>query len=307
MIEILLATYNGEQYVKEQLDSILNQTCQNFKILVRDDGSTDTTVDIIRDYIKNYPQKIELVQDVAVCKSPAKNFFQLVGYAEASYAMFADQDDFWLPEKLEVMQKKMQELEQKHGAETPILVFCDYKPVDGQLQELDFDSSNSQIAACHLELNRLLVQNYVTGCTVMVNRSLYTKLGAYDDAIEMHDWWTALHASALGVAYHLPEQLVLYRQHGSNCVGEVNIKSFKYRINKFLDKRTRTSQLRYLAQAKLLLERQKDALSEEKKQVLESFIRVWDSKYKITRVFRLLKGKFLKSDFVRILGQIWYV
>ena len=307
MIEILLATYNGEQYIKEQLDSILNQTYRDFRILVRDDGSTDKTIEIIRDYIEKYPKQIELIQDAAVCGGPAQNFFQLTAYAEAQYVMFADQDDFWLAEKLQVMQKKMQELEQQSGEETPILVFCDYKPVDAQLKELDFNSSNSQIAACHLELNRLLVQNYVTGCTVMVNRSLYTKLGAYNKAIEMHDWCAALYAAALGVVYHLPEQLVLYRQHGNNCVGTVNIKSFKYRINKFLDKRTRTSQLRYLAQAKLLYERQKEALSEEKKKVLEEFIAVWDEKRKIKRVRRLLKGKFLKSDLVRVLGQIWYV
>lgn len=307
MIEILLATYNGEKYVKELLDSILNQTYQNFKILVRDDGSTDTTVDIIRDYIKHYPQKIELLQDAAICKRPEKNFFQLIGYAEAPYVMFADQDDVWLPTKLEAMHAKMQELEQNRGKETPTLVFCDYRLVDEQLQELNFDSSNSQIAACHLELNRLLVQNYVTGCTVMVNRSLYTKLGAYDEAIEMHDWWAALHASALGVIHHLPEQFVLYRQHGNNCVGEVNIKSFNYRINKFLDKKTRTAQLRYLAQAKLLLERQNKNLSPDNKKMLKDFIAVWESKCKAKRACRLLKGKFLKSDVVRILGQIWYV
>ena len=307
MIEILLATYNGEKYVKELLDSILNQTYQNFKILIRDDGSTDATLDIISDYLKHYPQKIELLQDAAMCKSPEKNFFQLIGYADAPYAMFADQDDVWLPEKLEIMQKKMQELEQKQGEEVPALVFCDYKLVDGQLHELQFDKSKSQIAACHLELNRLLVQNYVTGCTVMVNKSLYTKLGAYDEAIEMHDWWAALHASALGVIYHLPEQLVLYRQHGNNCVGEVNIKSFKYRINKFLDKRTRTAQLRYLAQAKLLLERQDKNLSPDNKKLLNDFIAVWKSKCKLKRVYRLLRGRYLKSDLVRILGQIWYV
>ena len=307
MIEILLATYNGEKYIRELLDSILNQTFQDFKILVRDDGSTDKTVDIICSYIKRYPEQIELIQDAAVCKRPEKNFFQLIGYAEAPYVMFADQDDIWLPTKLEIMQKNMQELEQNKGTEEPILVFCDYKLVDAQLKELAFDSSNSQIAACHLELNRLLVQNYVTGCTVMVNRSLYQKLGAYDSAIEMHDWWAALHASALGTICHLPEQLVLYRQHGNNCVGEVNIKSFKYRINKFLDKRTRTSQLRYLAQAKLLLERQNKNLNAENKKVLNDFVEVWESENKFKRVYRLLNGRYLKSDLVRVLGQIWYV
>lgn len=307
MIEILLASYNGEQYIKEQLDSILNQTCQDFRILVRDDGSTDKTVDIIRDYIKRYPEKIELVEDAAVCKRPAKNFFQLVHHAEAPYIMFSDQDDYWLPEKIKKMQEKMQELEQMHGADTPMLVFCDYRTVDKELKTLDFDSSNSQVSACHLELNRLLVQNYVTGCTVMVNRSLYRKMEEYDEAIEMHDWWAALLASALGVLCHLPERLVLYRQHGNNCVGAANIKSFRYRIHKFLDKKTRTSQQRYLAQAKLLLKRQEKNLPAEKKKVLEDFIALWNSKSKLQRVFRLLKGRYLKSDLVRVLGQIWYV
>lgn len=307
MIEILLATYNGELYIKDQINSILNQTYQEFKILVRDDGSTDKTLEIIREYEKKYPKKITLIQDAAVCGSPAKNFFQLMANLEAPYAMFADQDDYWLPTKLERMCGKMQELEKKNGGNMPILVFCDYIPVDKQLKKMKFNSNNSQTVACNLELNRLLVQNYVTGCTVMLNKSLYVKLGTYDDAIEMHDWWAAMHASALGVLYHLPEILVLYRQHGNNCVGEVNIKSFKYRINKFLDKKTRTSQQRYLAQAKLMYERQNEILSEKRKKMLGDFIMVWESKDKLCRIYRLLKGKYLKSDFVRVLGQLWYV
>ena len=78
-VGIAVALYNGEKFIRELLDSIFNQTCQTFKILVRDDGSTDTTVEIIREYVKNYPEKIELIQDAAICKRPEKNFFQLIG------------------------------------------------------------------------------------------------------------------------------------------------------------------------------------------------------------------------------------
>ena len=95
-VDILLAAYNGGKYIAEQIDSILAQTYQDFRLIIRDDASTDNTVMIIDEYAAKYPDKIWVVHDDAVCKSATKNFFQLLTYAEADYVMFSDQDDYWL-------------------------------------------------------------------------------------------------------------------------------------------------------------------------------------------------------------------
>ena len=93
-VDILLAAYNGEKFIAEQIESILAQTYQDFRLVIRDDGSSDNTPAIIEDYAAKYPGKIEVVHDDAVCKSPAKNFFELLKHAEADYVMFSDQDDY---------------------------------------------------------------------------------------------------------------------------------------------------------------------------------------------------------------------
>ena len=307
MIEIVLATYNGEHYLTEQLESVLQQSYQEFQILIRDDGSTDNTVNIIKSYVEQYPEKIRLIESNTTAGGAANNFFQLMNYATAEYVMFCDQDDVWLPNKIEVMYQTMLQLEKEHGNQTPILVFSDYRLVDKDLKELDFDSRNNQISEYRLDLNHLLVQNYVTGCTVMINKKLCQRVGLYDEVIQMHDWWVAIMASAMGVIYHLPQPLMLYRQHGNNCVGAVNIKSFHYRIHKFLDKKTKLSQQKYVAQAKCFYQRYESFLEQKEKKILQDFIQLWNNKSKWRRMKLLLQGKYLKSDFVRILGQLWYV
>ncbi|MBS5112853.1 MAG: glycosyltransferase [Coprobacillus cateniformis] len=101
MVDILLATYNGEKYIREQIDSILNQTYQDFRILIRDDGSKDETVSIIENYTKKYQGKIVLIQDNIECGSSVSNFMELSKHATADYIMYCDQDDYWFTNKID--------------------------------------------------------------------------------------------------------------------------------------------------------------------------------------------------------------
>lgn len=302
-----MATYNGADYIKVQIDSILKQTYQDFKIIIRDDGSKDETVNIIKEYEKRYPDKVKLVCDNVKCGSSVSNFFQLIKYATGEYVMFADQDDFWLPHKVEFTYGKMMEIEKNIGKDKPVLVFADYKVVDNSLTEIEFNQKRNQIAAYNLDFNRLLVQNYVTGCLAMVNKSLYKNMGDYNRTILMHDWWAALYASAKGEIVHFAEPVMLYRQHGDNCVGAVDVKSFKYRFQKFFDKDTKKAQHLYLAQAKSFYDKYSNELESEEKKALEDFIGIFEQKFKISRMIGLLKGNYLKSDFIRVLGQLWFV
>lgn len=306
MVDIVMATYNGGPYIREQLDSIMNQTYKDVRIYIRDDGSKDDTLSILNEYQYRYPEKVFLIKDSVKCGNSRSNFMQALKSTSAEYVMFSDQDDFWLPNKIQHTLDKMIEVENRVGTEKPILVFGAYKPVDNNLNEKKDNPKNRQEAAYKLGFSNLLVQNYVQGCLMMINRTLANSMGDFDDAILMHDWWAALIAAGGGAIEHIDEIMMLYRQHGDNVVGSVNVKSFKYRLNKIFDPKTKNSNKAILKQAKLLRLRLLDIMSDDNKKKLEDYIGLY-GKGKIGRITGLLKGGYLKSDFVRILGQIWYI
>ena len=108
MIDILMATYNGEKFLRPQLDSILQQSNQDWQLVIRDDCSTDRTVEVIKEYQLLRPEQIRLIQAEQPSGSAQNNFFQLLQYSSAEYTMFADQDDVWLPQKIQLTLDKMQ-------------------------------------------------------------------------------------------------------------------------------------------------------------------------------------------------------
>jgi len=305
-VEVLLAAYNGAEFIGEQIESILAQSYQDFTILVRDDGSTDGTVDIVKGYISKHPDKIRLVEDSRQGGSAARNFFLLMQSASADYVMFSDQDDVWLSDKIKISIDEMEMVESQIGRDKPVLVFADYEAVDSELNSLGLDESKNQIAAYKTDLRHLLVQNYVTGCLVMANRALYEHAGEYDDRIEMHDWWLTLYAAAFGTISHIPHKVMLYRQHGNNAVGATDVKSFKYRLNKFRDPATASAKDRYYAQAELFAGRYGDSMGTEAAKTVSDFIRTQDGN-KLQRVAGLIRGRYFKGDIVRVIGQLWYI
>jgi glycosyltransferase involved in cell wall biosynthesis len=221
MIEILLATYNGEAYIYEQIQSILAQDCSNWTIRVRDDLSNDHTITIIQEE----QEKIDK-DKIIICSSNARlgasqNFGKLLQSSTSKYILFCDQDDVWLPDKITMTFQKMQEMENKYGIDFPILIHTDLTVVDQNLnildksfwkyQNLDLDSGST--------LNRLLVQSTITGCTVMINQSLKNMIDTIPPEAIMHDWWIALVASVFGQIGYVPSPTVLYRQHSSNDTG----------------------------------------------------------------------------------------
>ncbi len=213
-VDILLAAYNGEEFIAEQIDSILNQTYQNFRLIIRDDGSSDNTPAIIEEYAQKYPDKILVIHDDVVCKGSAKNFMELLKHAEADYIMFSDQDDYWLPYKVQITLDYMKKTE-RENPEEPVLVFTGLHKVEQDLKSMD-DFQNLSITRERYSLKQLLVCNCINGCTEMLNRKLYSRLGRYDECITFHDWWAALYAAAAGVICHIPMALILYRQHKNN-------------------------------------------------------------------------------------------
>lgn len=229
MIDILMASYNGADYIEKQIDSILHQTYQEFLLWIRDDGSSDRTMEILNRYEKEYPEKIRIIRDGKGNLGVRLNFNELLQYSKQEYCMFCDQDDIWLPEKIEKTLRKMQEIEQGR----PAFVFTDLMLID----EKDRVISDSMweyagVNPKETSLSKLLYQNVATGCTVMINRALVRLAGTIPAECDMHDYWLALLAASFGVIDYLPEPLIQYRQHMGNQIGSFHIQPMKERFKK---------------------------------------------------------------------------
>lgn len=220
-IEILLATYNGERFLSEQIDSILAQDYSNLGVLARDDGSSDGTVAILEKYASQFPDRFRLMPSSAATGHPKWNFLRLMEASTAEYICFADQDDVWLPQKLTLTMQAMSRLEERYGKDLPLLAFTDLRVVDEHLETI-VESYWKLHRINPRQINhfaRLLGQNIVTGCTAMVNRRLVELALHLPDEADMHDSWVALVASAFGAAEPVSAQTVLYRQHDRNLLG----------------------------------------------------------------------------------------
>jgi glycosyltransferase involved in cell wall biosynthesis len=220
-IDILLATYNGEAFLAEQLASIMAQSWGDFRLVVRDDGSRDRTPQILAGYAAQYPGRIEVLQDGDGNLGVLANFNRLLAAARAPYVMFSDQDDVWMPDKVERTWRRLLALEREYGPATPLLVHSDLEVVDRDLLRMDASFWHFQHLCPRrgLNLNRLLVQNVVTGCTMMVNRALLQRGLPIPPEAAMHDWWLALVAAAFGRIGYLRDTTIKYRQHGRNSLG----------------------------------------------------------------------------------------
>jgi glycosyltransferase involved in cell wall biosynthesis len=219
-LDVLLPTYQGARYLPEQLDSILAQSRPGLRILVRDDASSDATPAVLADYAARHPEIVQ-IDDHRAGLGACGSFVALLERSDADYICFCDQDDVWLPDRLNRMLTRMREIQQQFGAEMPLLVHSDLVVVDASLGLLH----PSFCAYQHLDplgggtLPRLLVQNVVTGCAAMINRALARRARPIPPEAVMHDWWLALVAAAVGRIGWLAEPTVLYRQHEANRVG----------------------------------------------------------------------------------------
>ncbi len=308
-VNILLAAYNGEKYIRAQIDSILAQTFRDFRVIIRDDGSSDETQRIIREYQAQYPEFVRVVEDDVTCKSPTRNFFQLLKNTDSDceYVMFSDQDDYWFANKIEISISELRKLEAEFGKSTPILVFAASQATDENLQPIN-NNPVRNIPEKFLRVNKLLVENCgVGGCVLMCNRSVFGNIGEFDERIMIHDWWFAIYASACGVIRYIPEKLMFYRQHANNEFGFVKLRGFRYRLKRFFARENIAQTLRdYLEQAKLFRERYFDKIHPENLRIIDEFINLHKS-CKPVRICRLLRGGFLKQDWFRALAQILYV
>ena len=220
-VGVLIATYNGGKYLEEQIDSILNQCSCNTTIFVHDDGSIDSTNEILCKYQKENPERFMVIEGRSTGSSKA-NFMFIIERAlhyDIDYFFFADQDDVWESDKVEIMMNEM------HNAERdgkPCVVFSDMKVVDENLQVIApsfFDYIDADPK--RIMPNQLIMQSFIAGCSMLVNRKAAELSTMYMNIenIFMHDWWLALIGTYIGDLVYVKNQLVLYRQHGTNQIG----------------------------------------------------------------------------------------
>lgn len=214
-VAILMSTYNGELYIRQQIDSIIHQSYSNWILYIRDDGSNDQTVKIIEEYSKKYDNIVFFNKDNIENYGVVHSFLELLQKVNADFYMFADQDDYWKENKvLDTLHLMLSEPYDN----LPICVHTNLTAVDKTLK----NEVVTEPKRVWSSFQKVLFSNCVTGCTVMINNGLKNKIKfeniRYQNVV-MHDWWVALIASQFGKLVYLKKSTMLYRQHGDNVDG----------------------------------------------------------------------------------------
>lgn len=306
MVTVLVAAYNGEKYLGEQLASLERQTFKDFKVIISDDGSKDKTPEIIADFKIRHPNSVEVITGEP-SGSSKENFFRLMNVADDDYVMLCDQDDVWFDDKIERTLSKMRETEEKYP-EKPVLVHGDLCVTDGDLQVKDKSFFHFQaISPERSALNNLLVQNNVTGCTLMMNRALLSLAKQKPEVCAMHDNWIALVACLFGVTEYIDEPLMYYRQHGDNQVGAKPARGIDFIINKYKNrKRTRHNYIVSFAQARCLFKLFGSYMTESQKETVEAYASL-ENGTKFSKIKTIKKYDFRKNTKLRTLGQYFSI
>lgn len=302
-IAIVLSTYNGEKYIEPLLSSLFEQSCQSFTLFIRDDGSSDRTVAIIRRWATNHDQ-IVIVPDEAGNIGPCGSYHRLLHYVvhlkqPFEYVMFADQDDVWFPRKIEKTLEAMTKQSRLYP-DKPLLVHSDMKVVDHELKAVSpsffsYQRLNRRVTA----LNRLVLQNNMSGCTIMINRSLAALALPIPWNAIMYDWWLGLVASAFGHISCLDEPTLLYRQHQRNSVGArpLTLLYLLNRINKPF------SIEHHMSQAEAFLHQYESRLSVPQTKMLETFIGLRSGSL-LQKLKHVCAYRLYKMDIIRNAGLL---
>lgn len=221
MIDILLATYNSENFLTQLLDSLLTQSFTDWQLLCRDDGSTDKTKQIIENY-STKDDRIRLIETDGQRLGAMKSFYQLMTISDSEYLMFCDHDDIWLPKKIEHAFMSMQQTEIQVGKDKPLLVFSDLQVTDQHLNIIDssfwhYTNLQPQLLT---DFASLAGVNCVTGCTMLINKAAKQAALPLGRHALMHDHYIALAVLANGGELILNHHSdILYRQHTDNVLG----------------------------------------------------------------------------------------
>ena len=223
MISVCVATHNGERYIKEQLESILSQLSDGDDVVVSDDGSTDSTLQVIDSINDNRIKVLHYQQSLSTChmhKYVCCNFQNALIHAKGDYIFLSDQDDIWLPNKVDVCMQYLQNSD---------LVIHDFRHIDNNLKVLKSYNYGERFKFGNYLLLR---RGKYYGCAMAFRRHMLDYAIPFPKSLLVHDIWIGLLAEALGRVSYIPEPLLLYRNHHQNTSTTSNSLCFKlfYRI-----------------------------------------------------------------------------
>lgn len=303
-VNILMATYNGEKFLAQQIESIQKQTFKEWNLLIRDDGSSDKTCDIIRNFTAKDSRIRFINENEHHNLGVIKSFFTLVNYEVADFHFFSDQDDVWLPEKLSVSLEAA-----KHKAsDVPLLVYTDLKVVNQELNILQDSMIRAQSHHANTTLLPELTENTVTGGTMMINHALAEKWFTPNDIL-MHDWFLALLAASLGEIIYLDLPTQLYRQHDNNVLGARTMDK-RFKILREGPKSIFTRYWKLIhdsqKQASLIVDKYGDIMTVTDLELIKCFIKI-DKQPFMTRLRWLWKYGYSKNQFKHQVVFKWLI
>lgn len=288
-VNIVLSTYNGEKFLSEQIESIQAQTFTDWQLLIRDDGSTDKTLDIITAYTLKDERIHWIDEDERKNLGVINSFYKLIKHDVADYYFFCDQDDVWLPEKMTIMLAEAT----KYVADKALMVYMDLSVVDKNLKVINPSMINSQSHHANTSLLAELTENTVTGGVSMVNHALVKRWSSSDIMI-MHDWYLALLATATGKLVYIDKPGELYRQHDHNVLGARTLaKRFKKWLNP-LQAIQKYWELIITSQKQASAILNQPDLSDENREVIEKYVDLLNQTM-INRIKYLKKYHFKKN------------
>jgi glycosyltransferase involved in cell wall biosynthesis len=206
MISVCIPTYNGEQYIRQQLDSILCQLSEYDEIIISDDSSTDGTIEIIESY---HDSRILLLRHGSF-KSPIFNLENALTCAKGDFIFLADQDDVWMGDKIIITIEKLREYD---------IVVCNGSIVDDNLRVIR--ESYFAWKGSGPGFFKNLKKNSYLGCSLAFNKKILKAILPFPKYIAMHDIWIGLLSEAIGSTYFLEEKLFYYRRHSGNFTAAI--------------------------------------------------------------------------------------
>ncbi len=314
MITIIMAVYNGQEYIREQLESLKDQTYTEWRLVIRDDRSSDKTAEIVKKFSDEVEQEVIFKVNEKPSGSAKNNFALLINDAkESDYVMFCDQDDIWKKDKIEITFNKMKQAEERYGRDFPLLVHGDVEVID----ENGNINADSMFEMSHInadsKLSQILIQNHVTGCTMMCNKKLIAGISEYasSEYIIMHDYLAALYASVFGKIEVIKKPLLSYRQHSGNSVGAKNNNNPVYLLKRLANGRKSYKEAMETSrnQVKFFVEIYREELAAEKyceEYELMSGYASLGSRAKLYRIMFYKKNHIWKNGTIRkIMQVIW--
>ncbi len=306
-VAILLAAYNGEKYLAEQIDSIIRQSYEEWVLFIRDDGSDDATNSIIDKYSSSMPDKIVKVCIPSDIHGSTANFATIQQYVTRNYDfryfMFSDQDDVWLENKIEVTLEKMKKTEKGNA----VLVHTDLNVVDEDLNVIgsSFFKYRS-LRPDYQDLKHLLIQNNVTGCTMLWNKKLNDLLAdsLLDEEVLQHDWYMSLVSSCFGEIVYSSEATIMYRQHGNNTIGATKVNSAGFIVKRLSNRRQiKQKMIGSAKQAGSLIRIFGDKMNDTDKKLVQEYSHLYDH-WKLKRLCIVFKYGFFKQGIIQTIGEL---